>query len=100
MDDLTWLMSWYRSHCDGDWEHTYGVKITTLDNPGWWLSVALEGTSLEGRSLPPTSHNLTADDDWWDVSTRDDEFIGACSPLHLTTLLRLFRAFAEGREVR
>jgi len=29
------IQDWYRRQCDGDWEHSYGVKIETLDNPGW-----------------------------------------------------------------
>jgi hypothetical protein len=33
-DLLEWLMRWYAAHCDGEWEHTYGVVIDTLDNPG------------------------------------------------------------------
>jgi len=36
---LTELQAWYVVQCDGDWEHTYGVKIETLDNPGWMLRV-------------------------------------------------------------
>lgn len=28
------LQQWYHSMCDGDWEHCYGVKIETSDNPG------------------------------------------------------------------
>lgn len=30
-----WLQKWYKSQCDGDWEHEYGIKIETVDNPGW-----------------------------------------------------------------
>ncbi|MFE2849501.1 Imm53 family immunity protein, partial [Streptomyces scopuliridis] len=32
---LDWLQNWYTQQCDGDWEHEWGVKIATLDNPGW-----------------------------------------------------------------
>ena len=32
MDLLIWLQNWNQNHCDGDWEHLYGVKIDTLDN--------------------------------------------------------------------
>lgn len=52
-DDLDWLMLWYTSQCDEDWEHEFGVKIDTLDNPGWSLTVDLERTVLEGRSFTP-----------------------------------------------
>ena len=34
-DSLNWLMQWYLGECNNDWEHTYGVEIGTLDNPGW-----------------------------------------------------------------
>ncbi|GHB54781.1 hypothetical protein GCM10010331_48120 [Streptomyces xanthochromogenes] len=29
------LQSWYSAQCNGDWEHEWGIKIDTLDNPGW-----------------------------------------------------------------
>lgn len=34
---ISMLEHWYSSKCDGDWEHTGGVSLTTLDNPGWLL---------------------------------------------------------------
>jgi Immunity protein 53 len=33
-------------HCDGDWEHSSGVSIGTIDNPGWSLDVELAETNL------------------------------------------------------
>ncbi len=45
-DILAWLQDWYRSRCDGTWEHSYGVKIDTLDNPGWLVTVDLGERSL------------------------------------------------------
>ena len=39
----------YLSRCDGDWEHSFGVVVETLDNPGWRLLVDLEGTGLEAK---------------------------------------------------
>ena len=41
------LENWYVSNCDGDWEHQYGVKIETQDNPGWSVQVNLIFTALE-----------------------------------------------------
>ena len=40
------LQAWYAGECDGDWEHSYGVKIGPLDNPGWLVQIDLTGTSL------------------------------------------------------
>lgn len=33
-ENLIWLLTWYESQCDGDWEHGNGVHINpwiTLD---------------------------------------------------------------------
>jgi len=31
------LETWFASMCNGDWEHTYGITLETVDNPGWLL---------------------------------------------------------------
>ena len=49
-ENLSWLMQWYLAECNDDWEHSYGVKIDTLDNPGWTLKIDLRETDL-GRRL-------------------------------------------------
>ncbi|MCM3133740.1 immunity 53 family protein [Paenibacillus polysaccharolyticus] len=36
METLTWIQHRYDQNCDGEWEHVYGVKIQTIDNPGWY----------------------------------------------------------------
>ena len=62
---IGWLQDWYSGRCDGDWEHSYGVRIGTLDNPGWQLDIALEGTELEGASFRKVDrHNSTDENDW------------------------------------
>lgn len=43
MSQLKRLMEWYSSNCNGDWEHSGGVKIETLDNPGWSITVDFDG---------------------------------------------------------
>lgn len=45
---LEWLQDWYLQQCDGEWEHFYGVKIETLDNPGWYIEIDLNDTTLAG----------------------------------------------------
>jgi len=34
-NELKWLQQWYSEHCDGAWEHGFGITIETIDNPGW-----------------------------------------------------------------
>lgn len=42
------LQQWYCDHCDGEWEHSYGIDIATLDNPGWQVKISGidDGSSL------------------------------------------------------
>ncbi|HEY0134050.1 MAG TPA: Imm53 family immunity protein, partial [Nannocystis sp.] len=46
-DVMRRLQTWYASMCDGDWEHRFGVRITTLDNPGWHVRIDILETGLE-----------------------------------------------------
>ncbi len=47
---INWLENWYSSQCDGSWEHFYGIKIETLDNPGWAVEIDLCETELINHS--------------------------------------------------
>jgi hypothetical protein len=44
-DALYLLQRWYVAQCNGEWEHSYGIEIGTLDNPGWSLRVDLKDTT-------------------------------------------------------
>lgn len=46
MNVLQEIQSWYISNCNGDWEHSFGVSIDTLDNPGWSVRIDLADTGL------------------------------------------------------
>ena len=43
---LSRFQHWYKSMCNDDWEHTYGVCITNIDNPGWSLKIELIDTPI------------------------------------------------------
>ncbi len=51
MSTLERLQEWYLSQCNGDWEHSCGVTIESLDNPGWRVRIDLESTPLDGRTF-------------------------------------------------
>lgn len=57
---LSALAQWYASQCNGEWEHHRGISIESCDNPGWWVKIDLEGTSLSGMSFAPVSEGLDA----------------------------------------
>ena len=91
--ELSWLQQWYEDQCDGDWEHEWGVRIATLDNPGWWVRVDLAETPLTGRTYART-HVRRSESDWVMTQVSDDVFQASCGPLNLAEALRLFREWA------
>ena len=97
-DILEWLEQWYERHCDGDWEHGYGIKIDNVDNPGWSADIGLTDTELAGRTLEPIEVNYHHDTDWMRYWSTGERFRAVGGPRKLTTMLRTFRAWAETGE--
>lgn len=95
-DGFTWLQQWFASHCDGDWEHSDGIRIGTLDNPGWELAVDLRDTELANR--PFTNVKLDRSEvDWVQARVQDGRFEAFGGPKNLTELLSIFRNWAEAQ---
>jgi len=93
-DNLQWLQDWYASQCNDDWEHTYGVRIGTIDNPGWSLEVDLAETDLENHVLESVEVSRS-EEDWFTYGIRDQKFIGACGRRNLDDLIGAFRKVHE-----
>jgi hypothetical protein len=89
MDPLLALEDWCASVCDGDWEHTYGIKIGTLDNPGWTVDIDLFGTPLERRQLDRVVVDRT-EDDWIQFWVENGVFKGCGGVRNLSEILRRF----------
>ena len=95
MDELQQLQKWYSSQCNQDWEHSFGVKIDTLDNPGWTLEIDLRETNLAERAFEAFSRGNSEDDaDWISCKVETEKFIGAGGANNLTELLRIFLSWA------
>ena len=93
-DYWIFLSEWYLAQCNGAWEHQYGVRIETLDNPGWQMEVDLVGTSLENRSLEKVWIEKS-DDNWLYCEAIEGKFRGAGDPSKLHELLKQFCWFAK-----
>jgi hypothetical protein len=89
---LAFLEDWYAAQCDADWEHSWGVEIGTLDNPGWRLRVDLDGTSWEGRCLERTTAQRD-EHDWLQTWSDGHRWEAACGPQNLSEALEAFREF-------
>ncbi len=100
MNDLEWLQDWYARHCfQGDplnpWAEQYGVKIDTLDNPGWSLIVDLVGTELDDRPLSYFKDERS-EHDWVHIFVREGQFNGVGGPRNLLEVVQGFRRWADG----
>lgn len=102
MNPFAQLQEWYQAQCNGDWEHTYGVSIGTLDNPGWTLEIDIAGTVMEGQRFEPISHGVTADSleenlDWFVCEVIGNKYVAAGGPRKLEDMVLAFVNWAGGR---
>jgi len=93
VDTLERLQAWYLRHCDGEWEHRYGVKIGNLDNPGWMIDIDLTGTSNERQRFEPVKVERS-EHDWIDARIQENQVRIRCGPSNLDEALRLFLDWA------
>lgn len=103
---MEWLANWYKSNCNGEWEHNEGITIVTLDNPGWHITISLNGTPLEKADFAEIEHEGDDENDWFTakISNREETrelggrcFIGAGGPDNFNDILAVFKALAEAQ---
>jgi hypothetical protein len=100
MNSLHELQEWYLSQCNENWEHTYGVSIGTLDNPGWSLEVDLTGTNLNDIEFKELSYGVskepeTSGHDWIHCKVKDHKFSGYGGPRKLEEIINVFLVWAK-----
>ncbi len=95
-DPLAFLQRWYADHCDGDWEHEFGIEIGTIDNPGWRVMVDLSGTELEDSKLD-REVIARSSDDWLQFWSDGLRFEAVAGPRNLGQALDAFRTFCQSR---
>lgn len=92
MNVIHWLTSWYKENCNGDWEHSYGIKIETVDNPGWYVCVDLAETDVAGKQLLQKKV-VISDEDWFEISSNGVYFKGYGDANKLEQLIKEFQQF-------
>lgn len=92
------LQKWYARHCDEDWEHSYGIKIDTLDNPGWILTIDLADTELSEASLPRNRVDRS-EVDWIQSEISEQRYIACGGVFNLEEMVVEFLIFAGERGV-
>ena len=86
---LAELQKWFLSNCDGDWEHGNGVRIETLDNPGWSIWINLIDTKLDGKVFERLEKERS-ESDWVVCWVEERTFKSACGPENLEEALQSF----------
>jgi len=75
MNSLGSLEAWYQHQCNGTWEHSFEINITTLDNPGWSISIDLTETSSANKNFV-TINNIVSETEWYTCKTDGQKFLG------------------------
>jgi hypothetical protein len=94
-ESIGWIQKWYASQCDGDWEHGNGISIGTLDNPGWSITVNLEGTELEAALFAEVTR-LEPERAWLACKIEEKQWRGVGGPHMLAEILDTFVRWARG----
>tara|TARA_R110000868_G_scaffold181050_1_gene421802 strand:- start:494 stop:790 length:297 start_codon:yes stop_codon:yes gene_type:complete len=94
-DYLTHLQQWYAAQSDGEWEHSHGISISTLDNPGWHLTIDLDGTKLARRGFQKLRHQGENPVDWYVCEVKEQVFDAAGGVENLQDMLKVFIEWAN-----
>lgn len=94
MSNLMWLQEWYKSQCDGDWEHSYGVKIESLDNPGWSITIETEDSINELKDFDWKNTEIS-ENDWYYYRVVKSAYEASGDPQKLEKLISIFRDLIE-----
>lgn len=87
---LSSIQKWYVEQCDGNWEHSYSIKIESLDNPGWYIAIDLMDSSAE--LAKDTIINSEIDDNnWYNIQIKNGQYIASGDPMKLFFLLEKFK---------
>ena len=95
MTVLQHLQDWYTRQCDEVWEHKYGVRIESCDNPGWWVHIDLRGTQLDGVPFTPISQGVDekgfpAGPRWINCCVKEGAYSGAGDETKLEEIIQVF----------
>jgi Immunity protein 53 len=86
---ISTLEEWYSRQCNGEWEHGPGVRISTIDNPGWSVDIPLRGTRKETTTLERIKIDR-GHDNWIHYWVEKQNFQIRCGPLNLSEAIEIF----------
>ncbi|WP_108670407.1 immunity 53 family protein [Peribacillus acanthi] len=100
MGTLKWIQKWYLEQCNDDWEQGYGIRINTIDNPGWSVMISVEDTDVKDKPFESIDIERS-ETDWVYCKTNYDQkqdsfhFVGYGGPKNLEEILDIFKEWVE-----
>ena len=94
MNPVEFLLAWYRSQCNGNWEHSNGVTIESLSTPGWMVTIDLLETPLQEKPMAPIRQERSPTD-WLVCEIDHNRFRGQGDSQKLVAILQAFQNWAS-----
>jgi hypothetical protein len=88
MNNLEIINRWFESECNGDWETENQIKIETVSNPGWDITIDVRLTPLIFQ-LAKKEYNASSSD-WYFYELTDAKFTASGDMSKLDFLLGEF----------
>jgi len=95
---INWIQNWYKENCDGEWEHHQGIKVETLDNPGWNVEINFNFTNTKISNENWKVYEFS-ENDWIGYSIIDNIFNASGDPLKLNVILKIFKLITENKSI-
>ncbi len=72
------------------------IRIHTIDNPGWRLTIDLEGTNCENSFFQDVEKGIS-ENDWYQCFLQEGKFEGAGGPCNFFEILGVFKEWATSQ---
>ena len=93
---LKWLEKWFDSQYDGNWEHNEGIKIKTIDNPGWSINIYFSDNNIIDKLPVLIEINESR---WVSYSISDGYFKAYGGIYDLNILIYIFKLFIDTSDI-
>lgn len=94
MENIAKLCEWYKRRSINDWHEDFGIKIYTLDNPGWSLKVDIVKTGLEEKMFSEIKIDRS-ESDWIYIRKNDKLFEAFGGPENLDEMIGIFLGWSD-----
>jgi hypothetical protein len=91
---LQQLQAWCEDQAGAEWDRGAGIRIETIEDPGWRVHIDLRGTGLEFRDFSEV-RDLCPGDGWLHCRVRSGCFEGCGGPFMLEQILDRFLDWAR-----